>query len=981
MHRFLVPADLTVPASPSRLAVALAAVGITAALSGSANAAGPLITVRGDTNVRLVTEKVQWRVDGPFAQRDVWIQLRNPGNRPVEATLVLPLAEGEQLQGFALDIDGQLRDAVPVERVKAKAAFEDVVRAGVDPALVEKDEGPQYRVRVFPVPAQGSRKVRVTIASLAQRAACGWQHQLATPFDASVPALWLSPVRPVSGLPGWQPDKRAEGYAAATVLPQGAKPLSVCMPGTAGALHMSQSMPGGQSLHFVDVPAPKDTLPVRAVRAVEVVWDSSLNLGVDRSAELAFLEAYLLDALRHGPVKVQLSVLNLALQRQLLNVSTPQDVQRLLQQLAQIPSDGASTLASWRAVEGVDEVLLFSPLKETWPTERAAPSAVPVHVVSSQAVDAAKAAQWLKSGGVQVRLGGLDTAQALRQLASRPAATLRLGPTSQGWKAARLSPDNGSFRACHIGQQAQAPGELPIWRQGRPGTLPLPAPTVASQLAFWCGTWAMMDAQSRDATGEMTQIGQRFGVTGPETSLLVLERPEDYVRHGIDPGPDAPDSLRDAVANQQQVIARRKAEQQAGNRKMIESLWRSRQAWWDKDFPKDAPKPQPRPKAAMVEEAGMAQHPAPVAAAAREMRLERVEIGSAQRRADVAMPPPAPPVPVAAMAPPAPVMSVPPAPMSAPAAPALQGLLKTVRMNEPYTGELLSTRDGREVYQRYLSLRDQYAQSPAFYFDVAERLAELGQDAKAQLVLSNVVHLMPSEPDALRVVAYRLQQSGQEAAALTLLKKVAQLAPHEPQSFRDYGLALGKLGQCQLAGEQLAHTVETPWDSRFSEIGVTALAELNDLAQRCPGAWPETLPASLRADLPVGLRVTLRWNLNDTDIDLHVTDPLGETVYFGNRLSRQGGAMSRDFTAGYGPEEFVLKQPKPGRYKVSVNYFGSRKATLVRGAIVQVDLQSAFGTSRMKQQTLTLRLLEQSGQVMVGEFDVDASGRIVPVAH
>ena len=69
------------------------------------------------------------------------------------------------------------------------------------------------------------------------------------------------------------------------------------------------------------------------------------------------------------------------------------------------------------------------------------------------------------------------------------------------------------------------------------------------------------------------------------------------------------------------------------------------------------------------------------------------------------------------------------------------------------------------------------------------------------------------------------------------------------------------------------------------------------------------------------------------------------------------------------------------RYKVSVNYFGSRKATLVRGAIVQVDLQSAFGTSRMKQQTLTLRLLEQSGQVMVGEFDVDASGRIVPVAH
>ena len=54
----------------------------------------------------------------------------------------------------------------------------------------------------------------------------------------------------------------------------------------------------------------------------------------------------------------------------------------------------------------------------------------------------------------------------------------------------------------------------------------------------------------------------------------------------------------------------------------------------------------------------------------------------------------------------------------------------------------------------------------------------------------------------------------------------------------------------QLAGEQLAHTVETPWTAA-SEIGVTALAELNDLAQRCPGAWPETLLASLALTPPV----------------------------------------------------------------------------------------------------------------------------------
>ncbi len=50
--------------------------------------------------------------------------------------------------------------------------------------------------------------------------------------------------------------------------------------------------------------------------------------------------------------------------------------------------------------------------------------------------------------------------------------------------------------------------------------------------------------------------------------------------------------------------------------------------------------------------------------------------------------------------------------------------------------------------------------------------------------------------------------------------------------------------------------------------------------------------------LPIGLRATLSWDLNDTDIDLWVTDPNGERVYYGHRDSYQGGHISRDFTAG-----------------------------------------------------------------------------------
>src|SRR5687767_8083414 len=42
-----------------------------------------------------------------------------------------------------------------------------------------------------------------------------------------------------------------------------------------------------------------------------------------------------------------------------------------------------------------------------------------------------------------------------------------------------------------------------------------------------------------------------------------------------------------------------------------------------------------------------------------------------------------------------------------------------------------------------------------------------------------------------------------------------------------------------------------------------------------------------------GLRVTLLWS-EPVDLDLYVTDPARETVYFGNGASRSGGRLERD---------------------------------------------------------------------------------------
>lgn len=57
------------------------------------------------------------------------------------------------------------------------------------------------------------------------------------------------------------------------------------------------------------------------------------------------------------------------------------------------------------------------------------------------------------------------------------------------------------------------------------------------------------------------------------------------------------------------------------------------------------------------------------------------------------------------------------------------------------------------------------------------------------------------------------------------------------------------------------------------------------------------------------------------DLDLYVTDPLLETVYFANTPSRSGGALDRDRTckdAAPRVETIVFERPLPGRYRIGV---------------------------------------------------------------
>ena len=81
--------------------------------------------------------------------------------------------------------------------------------------------------------------------------------------------------------------------------------------------------------------------------------------------------------------------------------------------------------------------------------------------------------------------------------------------------------------------------------------------------------------------------------------------------------------------------------------------------------------------------------------------------------------------------------------------------------------------------------------------------------------------------------------------------------------------------------------------------------------------------------------------------------------------------MSRDFTRGYGPEEYMLKSAMPGKYVVSAKYYASHRQDLAGATSVLLNLTYDFGRPEEKSSLTAIRLNENKEKIQVGEFFVE----------
>lgn len=308
---------------------------------------------------------------------------------------------------------------------------------------------------------------------------------------------------------------------------------------------------------------------------------------------------------------------------------------------------------------------------------------------------------------------------------------------------------------------------------------------------------------------------------------------------------------------------------------------------------------------------------------------------------------------------------------AAPSGPA-QGRVEVAAWSShaPYL-DAMKTAKPQERYAAYLNLRKAYGAAPGFYLDLCDVFEQAGDRKLARRVLSNLAELGLDHPGLLRVLGHRLLQLGEVDLAIHVFERVLRLREEEPQSLRDLALALAQGGQVQKAADALYQVAIGNWDSRFGDVDIIALNEFNALCAT-QKVNASAYDPRLRANLPVDVRVVLTWDTNDSDMDLHVTDPRGERCMYSHTRTAIGGRISRDMTQGYGPEEFLLHKAVPGTYTIEANYFGTRQQHAVVGpTTLKAELILHFGTPQEVRKPILVRLDGRGEMVKVGTFRVE----------
>lgn len=136
--------------------------------------------------LHLAHHAVKVRVVGNVARTEIEETFRNDSDEVLEGVYRFPLPPDARIASLALEVDGQWEEGAFVPKERARQIWRGVIRNATpepqrqqeefiwvpgpwrDPALLEWQQGGRFELRIFPIPANGARSIRLSYEQTVQ---------------------------------------------------------------------------------------------------------------------------------------------------------------------------------------------------------------------------------------------------------------------------------------------------------------------------------------------------------------------------------------------------------------------------------------------------------------------------------------------------------------------------------------------------------------------------------------------------------------------------------------------------------------------------------------------------------------------------------------------------------------------------------------------------------------------------------------------
>lgn len=895
-----------------------------------------------DKAISIQSIDIDSKIIGNTAVTKIKYVFYNSSNRNLEAKLTFPLPEGTTISQYAIDIKGKLRYAVPVPKERAKEVFESIQHRNVDPGIVEQVSGNNFRARISPVPPAGSRTMEITFLNELKENNNGnleyyltFNDQQFAAFNLNVNYLGnkVSPnvIENIDGSFAFQHNK---DQWFATLNKSNFKPntsLRLEIPSSKEEYNKSvfQSASDNQYYFVNSIHIPSKQINIDLPKKVAVVWDNSLS-GLDRNfkKEWELLNAYL--AKLPANSSIALYFLNNEFSASKIFTNSNNSLNDLRKSLESTYYDGGTDFSKLKEIQDVQTVLLFSDGISSFGDINTNINNKYYCITSTPKSDYSTL-RYLsqKNGGQLINLNesstekGIDilTKNSLQFLGVKNAFNVRETYPSKGIItnntlniAGILTTTQGSFVAL-FGYDGKVTQEIKVNVEAAPDFV-ISGFNVAQ-------IWAQkkiseLNINHFQNSKEIRTLSNQFSVVSRNTSLIVLEEVEDYVKYNITPP-------KELLASYNEIINERKREYAASKKSILNKIAQKTQelkAWHATDFAAANIKQNDYPQVKLQSMSNADQASAEMSGEYEEGDGDYGYEGEFNNDKKGKI------------------------------------VLADISSNAVYMKDFNKLQNANEIYDLYLKKRDSYKYLSKYYFDIANLLFSKDKNL-AMRVLSSLADLDLENEELFKTIYYVLKQRGENAKQLWATKKVLEWRPFDAQSHRDYALALLDNNKPQDAlnvyRDLIYQDFTEELSTRDNGIEEILVMEINNIISRFPQVNKDKVNKAFIAELPVDIRVVLNWNKDHTDIDLWITDPNEEECYYSHRATKIGGRLSNDFTQGFGPEQFLLKKAIKGTYQIKTNFYAERQFSLDEPTAIMAEVYLYYSSGKQERKVIVFQ--------------------------